>query len=250
MTLGFTTLMCRSENRRGCTARGETPLKGAAGWCRDGVAGRIRARARRARRGAQVTAAFRAAARARRGQHQKPADVLRRAFASSCPGDGRASPEDFRVTATKLGLEILVKDVLAVFDTSEHVMRDDGGRKTPSRGDDAVAADEEDEAAPRGRFRRVPPEPVPRVGRYLLSYQPWIDAALGTFPAPGAGALGIRAAAERAPERADAPGSASAARPTAGRRRRSTTRSAARRCSRRRGRTSTSRVALRPRKDA
>ena len=75
---------------------------------------------------AQVTAAFRAAARARRGQHQKPVDVLRRAFASSCPGDGRASPEDFRVTATKLGLEIPVKDVLAVFDASEHVMRDDG----------------------------------------------------------------------------------------------------------------------------
>ena len=112
---------------------------------------------------AQVTAAFRAAARARRGQHQKPVDVLRRAFASSCPGDGRASPEDFRVTATKLGLEIPVKDVLAVFDTSEHVMRDDGG-KTPSRGDDAVAGGWGRTRRPRkGDFRR-PPEPVPRVG--------------------------------------------------------------------------------------
>ena len=49
---------------------------------------------------AQVTAAFRAAARAKRGQHQKPVDVLSRVFAGSGPGDGRVSPEDFRVAAS------------------------------------------------------------------------------------------------------------------------------------------------------
>ena len=109
---------------------------------------------------AQVTAAFRAAARARRGQHQKPVDVLRRAFASSCPGDGRASPEDFRVTATKLGLEIPVKDVLAVFETSEHVMREDGGKENALAGEETPEADE-DEAHRRSHSRKPQPQPQP-----------------------------------------------------------------------------------------
>ena len=166
---------------------------------------------------AQVTAAFRAAARARRGQHQKPVDVLRRAFASSCPGDGRASPEDFRVTATKLGLEIPVKDVLAVFDTSEHVMRDDGGKENALAGETTRSrADEEDEAASeRAASDASHPNPSRASDRYLLSYQPWIDAALGIAPRARRGARSGSGARRRAepPERADAPGSASAARP-------------------------------------
>ena len=144
---------------------------------------------------AQVTAAFRAAARARRGQHQKPVDVLRRAFASSCPGDGRASPEDFRVTATKLGLDIPVKDVLAVFDISEHVMRDDGGKENALAGETTRSrADEEDEAASeRAASDASHPNPSRASDRYLLSYQPWIDAALGIAPPrPARGALGVR----------------------------------------------------------
>jgi WD40 repeat protein len=145
----------------------------------------------RAETAAQVTAAFRAAARARRGQHQKPVDVLRRAFASSCPGDGRASPEDFRVTATKLGLEIPVKDVLAVFETSEHVMRDDVGKENALAGEETPEADEA--ASERARSESSQSNPSPSSNPALLLYQPWIDAALGIPPPrPKRGALGVR----------------------------------------------------------
>ena len=153
----------------------------------------------RAETAAQVTAAFRAAARARRGQHQKPVDVLRRAFASSCPGDGRASPEDFRVTATKLGLEIPVKDVLAVFETSEHVMREDGGKENALAGEETPEADEDEAASASAASSSSSRSKPTRSSRSLLLYQPWIDAALGIAPPrPARGALGAR---NRAPSR-------------------------------------------------
>lgn len=137
---------------------------------------------------AQVTRAFRAAARARRGQHEKPRDVLTRAFATCCPGDGRASVGDFKVVATKLGLEIPTKDIAAVFETSEHVMMlgdglgkenvRDGGDEDGTDGDEDVLektsigdgekANDDDEATAKGTTVKT-----------LLLYQPWIDETLG-----------------------------------------------------------------------
>ena len=126
---------------------------------------------------AQVTAAFRAAARAKRGQHQKPVDVLSRVFAGSGPGDGRVSPEDFRVAASKLGLDIPNKDILAVFETSEHVMRDGVGKENvvTDGGDDEKLDGNENEDDDESTTSKS----SIRSSKALLLYQPWIECTLG-----------------------------------------------------------------------
>ena len=117
----------------------------------------------------QVAGAFRAAARARRGRHQRPVEVLTRAFAASST-DGRVTPEEFRAAATKLGLAVPLPDALAVFDTTEHVMRSEADGK---ENDDADAASNRDGGAVDAR-PAWSDAPTP-----LLLYLPWIESVLG-----------------------------------------------------------------------
>lgn len=129
----------------------------------------------------QVAGAFRAAARARRGRHQRPVEVLTRAFAASST-DGRVTPEEFRAAATKLGLAVPLPDALAVFDTTEHVMRSEADGK---ENDDADAASNRDggadDARPASSDASTP----------LLLYLPWIESVLGiSSPGPRGGAAG------------------------------------------------------------
>jgi WD40 repeat protein len=180
---------------------------------------------RREKTAADVCGAFRAAARARRGRHQKPAEVLTRAFAASAKdGDGRVSPEEFRDAASKLGLEVPLADALAVFETTEHVMRaeaeEEDPRRHPGGKENEDAASGKDRSGAAAGTRRHPreadddatPATPADPAAALLPYLPWIESVLGLprpRPRPG-GPDAVRGSAHAPP----APSSRAPAPPT------------------------------------
>ena len=116
----------------------------------------------------QVSGALRAAARGRRQRHQKPRDVVLKAFARFSE-DGRVSPAEFVAGCELLGLTVPIADALAVFITapSEFVMESDRDKENARGGaDDAI--DEEGTESGAGKH----------ADDVLLLYAPWIDDVL------------------------------------------------------------------------
>ena len=116
----------------------------------------------------QVSGALRAAARGRRQRHQKPRDVVLKAFARFSE-DGRVSPAEFVAGCELLGLTVPIADALAVFITapSEFVMESDRDKENARGGADDAIDEEGTESGAEKHADDV-----------LLLYAPWIDDVL------------------------------------------------------------------------
>ena len=116
----------------------------------------------------QVSGALRAAARGRRQRHQKPRDVVLKAFARFSE-DGRVSPAEFVAGCELLGLTVPIADALAVFITapSEFVMESDRDKENARGGADDEIDEEGTESGAEKHADDV-----------LLLYAPWIDDVL------------------------------------------------------------------------
>ena len=116
----------------------------------------------------QVSGALRAAARGRRQRHQKPRDVVLKAFARFSE-DGRVSPSEFVAGCELLGLTVPIADALAVFINapSEFVMESDRDKENARGGADDGIDEEGTETGAEKHADDV-----------LLLYAPWIDDVL------------------------------------------------------------------------
>ena len=122
----------------------------------------------------QVSGALRAAARGRRQRHEKPKDVVIKAFARFSE-DGRLSPAEFVAGCERLGLTVPIADALAVFITapSEFVMESDRDKENAGAGAGADGATNEEEGTEAGGAGKDDDADA-----VLLLYAPWIDDVL------------------------------------------------------------------------